>query len=61
MLDLCVRYARDSGYSGLTLWTHESHRAACALYEQAGLRCVSSVPVHSFGCDLVEQSWQIDF
>ncbi len=61
MLDLCLRYARDCNYAGLTLWTHESHRAACALYQAAGLRVVASRPVHSFGQDLVEQTWQIAF
>lgn len=61
LLDLCLRHARDRGYSGLTLWTHESHRAACALYRAAGLRIVGSRPVRSFGQDLVEQTWQIDF
>jgi GNAT superfamily N-acetyltransferase len=61
MLDLCLRYARDRAYSGLTLWTHESHRAACALYRAAGLRIVESKAVRSFGQDLVEQIWQVDF
>lgn len=61
MLDLCLRHARDRGYPGLTLWTHESHAAACALYRAAGLRLVRSVPVRSFGQDLVEQTWAIDF
>jgi len=61
LLDLCLRYARDRGYPGLTLWTHESHRAAGALYRAAGLRIVDSRRVRSFGQDLVEQIWQIDF
>jgi hypothetical protein len=45
----------------MQLWTHESHRAACALYAQNGWQLVSSKPVRSFGCDLVEQSWEIAF
>lgn len=61
MLDLCQRYARDRGYSGMSLWTHESHRAACALYCGCGWRLVRSVPVQSFGVDLVEQGWEIHF
>lgn len=61
MLDLCLRYARDRDYAGLTLWTHESHGAACALYRAAGLRIVDSHHVRSFGQELVEQTWQIDF
>ncbi|MCU0912605.1 MAG: GNAT family N-acetyltransferase [Rhodobacteraceae bacterium] len=61
MLDLCLRHARDRGFPGLTLWTHESHEAACALYRAAGLRVTRSVPVRSFGQDLIEQTWAIDF
>lgn len=60
LLDACLGFARDVGYRKLTLWTHESHRAACALYEKNGFRLTASKPVHSFGVDLVEQAWEID-
>lgn len=60
LLAECMRFATDAGYTGMTLWTHESHRAACALYASAGWRLIRSEPVHSFGVDLVEQSWEID-
>lgn len=60
MLETCIAYARDRGYDALTLWTHESHAAACALYEKAGFTCLRSEPVRSFGVDLVEQSWRLD-
>ena len=60
LLETCMGYARDKGYRRMQLWTHESHRAACALYAAAGWRCTSSKPVHSFGVDLVEQAWDID-
>lgn len=59
LLRACLDYARDRGYGEIVLWTHESHRAACALYRAAGFTLISSRPVHSFGCDLVEQSWEI--
>jgi GNAT superfamily N-acetyltransferase len=60
LLDACLGFARDAGYIRLRLWTHESHRAACALYARNGFRLTESVPVRSFGVDLVEQSWEID-
>lgn len=60
MLMHCMDFARAAGYSGMQLWTHESHKAACALYAAHGWRLVSAKPVRSFGCDLVEQSWKID-
>jgi hypothetical protein len=52
-------FARDKGYTQMQLWTHESHRAACALYAATGWQLTDSKPVHSFGVDLVEQSWKI--
>ena len=59
LLEACMGFARDCGYAHMQLWTHESHKAACALYEAAGWRCTSSTPVHSFGVDLVEQTWEV--
>ncbi|PSL19945.1 GNAT family N-acetyltransferase [Shimia abyssi] len=61
MLETCMRFARDRGYHGMQLWTHESHRAACALYAANGWSLTRSEPVHSFGVDLVEQTWEITF
>jgi len=59
MLELCLSYARETGYRKMVLWTHESHRAACALYAAHGFALARSAPVHNFGRDLVEQSWEI--
>ncbi len=60
MLTTCMAFARDAGYADMRLWTHESHRAACALYAASGWHLLESRPVHSFGVDLVEQSWRVD-
>ena len=60
LLDACIEFARSTGNTCLRLWTHESHRAACALYQKHGFVCTKSVPVHSFGVDLVEQTWELD-
>lgn len=60
LLDACIEFARQRGYRRMRLWTHESHRAACALYARRGFICVHSEPVRSFGQDLVEQTWELD-
>lgn len=59
LLEACLGFARGAGYDKMVLWTHESHRAACALYTKAGFTLTASKPVHSFGQDLVEQSFEI--
>jgi GNAT superfamily N-acetyltransferase len=53
----CMEFAKRAGYGGMQLWTHESHKAACALYLRTGWTLTQSRPVHSFGQDLVEQTW----
>ncbi|MGR3804733.1 GNAT family N-acetyltransferase [Marinibacterium profundimaris] len=59
LLATCMGFARGAGYGGMQLWTHESHRAACALYRATGWELTESKPVTSFGVQLVEQSWRI--
>ena len=59
LLTTCMNFARQAGYHEMVLWTHESHAAACGLYRAFGWRLTDSKPVHSFGVDLVEQSWRI--
>ena len=61
LLQTCLGFARGVGYDGMTLWTHKSHAAACALYAKNGFTAVDEQPVHSFGCDLIEQTWEIMF
>ena len=60
LLDAFLSFAREAGYARVRLWTHESHRAACALYARNGFALIDTGPVRSFGCDLVEQSWERD-
>ncbi|MEJ6402525.1 GNAT family N-acetyltransferase [Yoonia sp. 2307UL14-13] len=59
LLDRCLGFARDVGYRDMTLWTHESHRAAGGIYRRNGFARIKAAPVHSFGVDLVEETWQI--
>ncbi len=61
LLDTCLGFARGVGYDGMTLWTHKSHAAACALYEKNGFALEAEKPVTSFGCRLIEQTYKIAF
>jgi DNA-binding MarR family transcriptional regulator/N-acetylglutamate synthase-like GNAT family acetyltransferase len=57
LVDECLRFARRSGYTRITLWTNDVLVAARRTYERAGFRCDRREPHHSFGHDLVGEYW----
>ena len=54
-----VRFARRSGYRRIVLWTQQNLSAARHLYLQAGFTKISEQPHHSFGHELIGETWEL--
>jgi DNA-binding MarR family transcriptional regulator/N-acetylglutamate synthase-like GNAT family acetyltransferase len=57
LVDECIRFAHQAHYRKITLWTNSVLRAARHIYQEAGFQLVAEEAHHSFGHDLVGETW----
>jgi GNAT superfamily N-acetyltransferase len=57
LVEQCVRFAEQAGYTSMTLWTQSILEDAHRLYQRAGFTLGAQEPHRSFGRDLVGQTW----
>ncbi|NLS15596.1 MarR family transcriptional regulator [Rhizobium sp. P40RR-XXII] len=60
LVDECIRFSRDAGYSSLSLWTNDILDTARAIYVKAGFRLTAEEKHRMFGPELNGQTWVLD-
>ena len=60
LVEECIRFARNRGYKKIALWTNDVLVTAIHIYKHCGFKLVAEERHHSFGHDLVGQTWELD-
>jgi GNAT superfamily N-acetyltransferase len=59
LVEECLSFARQAGYRQVVLWTNDVLVSARRIYQAAGFTLTEEQPHHSFGRDLVGQTWAL--
>jgi DNA-binding MarR family transcriptional regulator/N-acetylglutamate synthase-like GNAT family acetyltransferase len=57
LVEEVLRFARQAGYTRITLWTNDVLASARGIYQRAGFTLDNESEHHSFGKDLTSQNW----
>ena len=56
----CIRFAKRCGYTRLILWTNSILLEARGIYVKLGFQLEHAEPHHSFGHDLIGETWTLE-
>jgi len=59
LVEECVAFARAAGYRKISLWTNSVLGAARHIYREQGFKLIREEQHHSFGQDLVGETWEL--
>jgi DNA-binding MarR family transcriptional regulator/GNAT superfamily N-acetyltransferase len=59
LVEECIRFARRRSYHKLMLWTNSNLLEARHIYKKTGFTLVAEEAHHSFGHDLIGETWEL--
>jgi len=59
LVEECIRFARRCGYQKMMLWTNSVLVEARHIYQKKGFTLIAQEEHHSFGHDLVGETWEL--
>jgi DNA-binding MarR family transcriptional regulator/GNAT superfamily N-acetyltransferase len=59
LVEECIRFTRRRGYQKLMLWTNSVLLEARHIYEKTGFKLIAEEAHHSFGHDLIGETWEL--
>ncbi|GCE21584.1 bifunctional helix-turn-helix transcriptional regulator/GNAT family N-acetyltransferase [Dictyobacter kobayashii] len=59
LVEECIRFARQHGYQKLQLWTNSVLVEARHIYQKTGFKMIEQESHHSFGHDLIGETWEL--
>jgi DNA-binding MarR family transcriptional regulator/GNAT superfamily N-acetyltransferase len=60
LVEECIRFARRRGYQKLMLWTNSVLLEARHIYKKCGFKLIEEEAHHSYGHDLVGETWELE-
>jgi GNAT superfamily N-acetyltransferase len=61
LVDTCLEFAMAAGYQRMRLWTTDPLTVARHIYLRRGFQLIEEEPQHTFGADLVGQTYLRNF
>ncbi|KON90452.1 MarR family transcriptional regulator [Sporosarcina globispora] len=59
LVEECINFSRRTGYKKLVLWTNSVLKEARHIYQKKGFKLVNEEKHHSFGQDLIGETWEL--
>lgn len=59
LVDECIRFARQTRYRKITLWTQSILLAARHIYRKAGFQLVKAESQHQWGDEMMSETWEL--